>query len=309
MKMSSNWLITTHIFTIYYHIHTYRNCLYPPSGRSLSFRTQHGIRKLKKTGKIDECKPFIYPSGLSSIIMTNVTQRRVQQLCSCRVKLYAHQKKRTKDYCKRKRQAFVYNAEEEIWHEPYMQSLRREFSDESVLCDSKIELPWKDIALPVAGMKIRPDVTLTSAVDQQIEEVEVHDEADETEKKDSTGVMPLPWKYLLITETLEAVRAPDDPETCDSSVEIPWDDLILDKPMEIQPPREENACESDDVEIPWERILVPHNIVIESDKKKKHPSSGQPPRTRGDTACVLCGTNPCCTKSHVYNATVISTCI
>ncbi|XP_032687166.1 uncharacterized protein LOC116851645 [Odontomachus brunneus] len=242
--------------------------------------------------------------------MTSVAQRRLQQLCFCRVKLYAHQKKKTKDHCKRKRQAFVYNAEEEIWHEPYMQSLRREFSDESVLCDSKIELPWKDIALPVAGMRIRPDVTLTSVADREVEEADVHDETGKIEKKVSTGTMPLPWQDLLITETLEIARAPDDPETCDSSVEIPWGDLILEKPMEIQPLRQEKACAPDDVEIPWERILVPRNIVIEPDKKKKkHPSSGQPPRARVDTACILCGTNPCCARTHVYDTTVVSACM
>ncbi|XP_011147756.3 uncharacterized protein LOC105188150 [Harpegnathos saltator] len=231
--------------------------------------------------------------------MTTSMTQRVQQLCSCRIKLYAHQKKRTKDLCKRKRQAFVYNAEEEIWHEPYMQSLRREFSDESILCDSKIELPWRDIALPVAGMRIRPEVTLTA--ERKAEEAEdVDDEAGEVERKDSTGPMPLPWQELLISETLEVARVPGDLESCDCSVEIPWGDLILEKPMEIQPPREEKeACAPDDVEIPWDEILVPRNIVIEPEKKTKHPSSEQPPRAR-----VLCCTSPRCARTRVNNATV-----
>lgn len=198
----------------------------------------------------------------------------------------------------------MHNAEDEVWHEPYMHSLRREFSDESVLCDSKIELPWRDIVLPMTGMKIRPDVTLAS--DREAEE-EADDETGEIEKKESTGVMPLPWQDLLITETLEV--APDDPEMCDSSVEIPWSDLILEKPMEIRPPKEKKTCAPDDVEIPWDAILVPRNIVIEPDKKKKHPSSRQPPRTRPDAVCVLCGTNPRCAGPRVNPATIVPACM
>ncbi|XP_014477900.1 PREDICTED: uncharacterized protein LOC106746161 [Dinoponera quadriceps] len=237
-------------------------------------------------------------------------QRRFQQ-CSCRVKLYAHQKNRKKEHSKRKRQAFVYNTEEEIWHEPYMHSLRREFSDESVLCDSKIELPWRDIALPVAGMKIRPDVGATA--DRESEEAEEadidDDEAGVIEQEASTGTMKLPWRDLLITETMKVARVTDDPEICDSSVEIPWSDLLLEKPMKIRPPRKE-VCAPDDVEIPWDKILVPRNIVIESDKKKKHPSSEQPPRVRvDDTPCVLCSANPCCATANVNKTTFLSTCM
>ncbi|KMQ94119.1 hypothetical protein RF55_5741 [Lasius niger] len=231
---------------------------------------------------------------------------RFQQLCSCRVKLYAHQKKKTKDHCKRKRQVFVYNPEEEIWHEPYMQTLRREFSDESVVCDSKIELPWRDIALPVSGMRIRPDVTLTADREEEAPEAEV--EAVETEKRDSTGVMTLPWQDLLITETLRSTL--DDPEACDSSVEIPWGDLALERPMVIRPPREDMTCApGDDVEIPWDEILVPRNIVIEPEKRRKHPSSGQPPRTRADVICASCGANPCCAKTRAGTSTWINTCM
>ncbi|XP_070167186.1 uncharacterized protein [Polyergus mexicanus] len=239
--------------------------------------------------------------------MPNVTQySKLQQPCSCRVKVYAHQKKKTKDRCKRKRQVFVYNPEEEIWHEPYMHTLRREFSDESVLCDSKIELPWRDIALPVTGMRIRPDVTLTRVADREADEVEVI-KPTETEKMDSTGTMALPWQDLLITETPQSTLV--DPEACDSSVEIPWGDLALERPMVIRPPKEDRTCAPDDVEIPWDEILVPRNIVIEPEKKRKHPSSGQPPRMRAGVICASCGAHPCCAKTRAGTSTWTTTCM
>ncbi|KYQ58091.1 hypothetical protein ALC60_03143 [Trachymyrmex zeteki] len=205
---------------------------------------------------------------------------RLQQLCACRNKIYAHQKKKPRDHCKRKRQAFVYNPEEEIWHEPYMQSLRREFSDESVLCDSKIELPWRDIALRSA-MRIRPDATAVE-VDQEMDETETR--TVDNEKRESTGAITLPWQDLLITEILRSTL--DEPELCDSSVEIPWADLALEKPVEIRPSREERTCVTDDVEIPWNEILMPRNIVIRSERKRRHPSSKRPPRPRVDTTCI-----------------------
>ncbi|KAL6439650.1 hypothetical protein ACFW04_004025 [Cataglyphis niger] len=222
---------------------------------------------------------------------------KLQQLCSCRVKVYAHQKKKLKDNCKRKRQLFVYNPEEEIWHEPYMQTLRREFSDESVLCDSKIELPWRDIALPVTGMRIRPEVTLIPIADQEAEEAEIKSIATEKkESKDST--MALPWQDLLITEPLQTAAVVPEAEACDSSVEIPWDDLALEKPIRIRPLKKIKTCAPDDVEIPWDEILVPQNIIIEPEKKRKHPSSRQPPRTRANMTgvnaiCPSCK-HPCC---------------
>lgn len=199
----------------------------------------------------------------------------------------------------------MYNPEEEIWHEPYMQTIRREFSDESVPCDSKIELPWRDIALPTAGMKIRPDTTVPTA-DRETDETEV--KADAIEKQESTDTMTLPWKDLLITETLRSSL--DTTKTCDSSVEIPWNDLVLEKPIEIRPPREERDCAPDDVEIPWDEILVPRNIVIETEKRRRHPSSGQPPRSRIDATCASCGTYPCCAKTRTkIKATYITTCM
>lgn len=229
---------------------------------------------------------------------------KLQQLCSCRVKVYAHQRKKLKDNCKRKRQLFVYNPEEEIWHEPYMQTLRREFSDESVLCDSKIELPWRDIALPVTGMRIRPDVTdvLIPVTVQEVEEVGIKRvEAEKRDAKDCT--MVLPWQDLLITETLPttAVIADAEAEACDSSVEIPWDDLALEKPIHIRPLRKVRDCAPDDVEIPWDEILVPQNIIIEPEKKRKHPSSGQPPRTRTNMTANMTAVN-CASCKHPFCA-------
>lgn len=212
---------------------------------------------------------------------------RLQQLCTCRIKVYVHEKKRIKDPCKRKRQVFVYNPEEEIWHEPYMQTLRREFSDESVQCDSKIELPWRDIALPTVGMRIRPNMTSTAETDEA--ETKMNGE-----KRKSTGAMTLPWQDLIIAKTLQSTL--DEPATCDSLVEIPWADLALEKPMTIGPPREEQTCETDDVEIPWDEILVPRNIVIKSERKRRHPSSDRPPRPRVDATCVSCGAPTCCAK-------------
>ncbi|XP_011879555.1 PREDICTED: uncharacterized protein LOC105568466 [Vollenhovia emeryi] len=217
----------------------------------------------------------------------------LQQLCTCRVKVYVHRRKRTKDRCRKKRQAFVYNPEEEIWHEPYMQALRREFSDESMLCDSKIELPWRDIALPTAGMRIRSELSAATAV-READEAETETVGGESQRRESSGAMVLPWKDLLIAETQWS--APDDPSACDSALEIPWADLVLEKPMAIGPPREERTCATDDVEIPWDEILVPRNIVIEPERKRRHPSSDRPPRPRLDAPCLACGTPTCCAR-------------
>jgi len=233
--------------------------------------------------------------------------------CMCRLRMLALQRKLARERCKRKRQTFVYNPEEEIYHEPYMQSLRREFSDETLLCDSKIELPWRDIALPTTGMRIRPDLMLPVVVDAEVE-VEMEALEDEEKDEEDEGVK-LPWKDLLITETLPKREEAD---VCDSSVEIPWSDLALEKPMTIQPPPKEIPCIPDDVEIPWEEILVPRNIIIESDKWKTHPSSKRSPHIREEptpemeqvrpvyTGCNVklcckpcCG--PCCGKSRTAN--------
>ncbi|XP_076753491.1 uncharacterized protein LOC143424963 [Xylocopa sonorina] len=200
-------------------------------------------------------------------------------VCPCMSKKLYRQKRR-KDQCKRKRQTFVYNPEEEMWHEPYLKELRKEFSDVSILCDSKIELPWKDIALPAAGMKIRQEVSLTPLHDPAAETDDKDAEKELTEKE-SLGTMLLPWKDLIITETVPSTQT--HPDSCDSTLEIPWSDLVLEKPIDIQPVQEE-ACVTDDVEIPWNDILIPRNIVIES-QKKKHPSSKYPPRSGKDAKC------------------------
>lgn len=181
----------------------------------------------------------------------------------------------------------MFNSEEEMYHEPYMRNLKKEFSDVSILCDSKIELPWKDIALPAAGMRIRQDLSLTPLNGQD------EDAGDETGKEpteeESLGKMALPWKDLIITEVVQSKQA--DPESCDSTLEIPWNDLVLERPIEIRVPSEE-ACDTDDVEIPWNDILIPRNIVIESPRKKKHPSSKYPPRASAGAGCDKC--KRCC---------------
>lgn len=175
-----------------------------------------------------------------------------------------------------------------MWHEPYLRDLRKEFSDVSILCDSKIELPWKDIALPSAGMKIRQEVSLTPLQGRNGDEND-RDAEKEPEEKESLGHMNLPWKDLIITETVPSTQ--DDPASCDSQLEIPWSDLVLEKPMDIQPVHEEE-CVTDDVEIPWNDILIPKNLVIES-QKKKHPSSKYPPRSMAGAK----GVRGCCCVS------------
>lgn len=234
--------------------------------------------------------------------MPNVAQHiRLQQLCSCRVKFNLHQKKKkTKEFCKRKRQVFVYNPEEEILYEPYMRTLRHEFSDESVSCDSKIELSGKDFALPT-GMTIRPDVTSTAEREAEVK-AKVKSLPVEAEKG-----MTLPWKDLVITETLQSTL--EDPEACDSSVEIPWGDLALERPMVIRPPREDETCVPDDVEIPWDEIRVSQNIVIKPEKRRKHPSSGQPPCTRADLICISCDAHPSSEKTRPGTSNWTATCM
>jgi len=221
--------------------------------------------------------------------------------------MLALQRKLARERVKRKRQTFVYNPEEEIYHEPYMQSLRREFSDESITCDSKIELPWRDIALPTTGMRIRPDLMLPSVVDSEAE-VQLEPLEDEEKEEEVDEGVKLPWKDLLITETLRT-KKDEEADVCDSTVEIPWSDLALEKPIMIAPPPEETPCTPDDVEIPWDAILMPRNIIIESDKWKRHPSSKRSPRVKEEEragcnvklCCRPCCA-PCCGKSRTANA-------
>ncbi|XP_076173323.1 uncharacterized protein LOC143149639 [Ptiloglossa arizonensis] len=198
--------------------------------------------------------------------------------CYCVRQKFQRQRQRKKEQGKRKRQTLVYNPEEETYHEPYMRDLRKELSNVSILCDSKIEMPWRDIALPAAGMRIRQEVSLTPLSDRQ-GQADDEDVGIEPTKEESPGTMALPWNFLVITETVQSKLA--DVESCDSTLEIPWNDLVLEKPIEIRAPSEE-ACATDDVEIPWNDILIPRNIIIESQKKKKHPSSKYPPRPPSD---------------------------
>lgn len=211
-------------------------------------------------------------------------------LCTCRGTEYVHRRDRTRrpDQCKRKRQVLVYNPEEEIWHEPYMQTLRREFSDESVECDSKIELPWSDIALPSVGMKIRSQMAPAAG---RGTDGEAATRGVKGEKRESTSTMELPWQELIIAKIPRRAQV-EEPDICDSSVEIPWADLALEKT--VIRPTEEQACASEDVEIPWDEILVPRNIVIKPQRKRRHPSSDRPPRpVRVNVACISC---VCCAK-------------
>lgn len=104
--------------------------------------------------------------------------------------------------------------------------------------------------------------------------------------------MVLPWQDLLISETIESNQ---NNLACDSTLEIPWNDLTLDKPININPPLETESCSIEDVEIPWGDILIPKNISIEIQKKKKHPSSMNPPRNTTNCLrqCVSSYDSPC----------------
>ncbi|KAL2715190.1 hypothetical protein V1478_014888 [Vespula squamosa] len=210
--------------------------------------------------------------------MEKATATRVKKFgCECWKNKIPIPKKKQRDRCKRKRQTLVFNvnADDEIWHEPYMQRLQKEFSDVSILCDSKIELPWKDIALPTVVRKIR---TADNSVDHGKENAENGGEVDldETERKESNGFMMLPWHKLLITNVVTPSKV-SIPACCDSTVEIPWEDLALDKPVNIRvpPTDEKDSCVPDDLEIPWQDILVPQNIVIEVPKKNCTSMNGK----------------------------------
>ncbi|KOC61887.1 hypothetical protein WH47_05420 [Habropoda laboriosa] len=140
-------------------------------------------------------------------------------------------------------------------------------------------------------MKIRQEVSLTPLKNR--DENGEEDAEKEPAETESLGTMLLPWKDLIITETVASKDL--HPDSCDSTLEIPWNDLTLEKPVEIRPVQEE-ACVTDDVEIPWDDILIPRNIVIES-QKKKHPSSKYPPRSlRGKGAKCCCVSVGCRTK-------------
>lgn len=219
--------------------------------------------------------------------------------CSCRRKKV---KEKLNKLGKRKRQTLVHNPDEEVWHEPYMHCLRKEFSQVSIPCDSKIELPWKDIALPAIAMKIRANVAANKEMSDVKDPVAFEGEGDKdvksVEPKESSGKMSLPWKDLLVMETVAPQQnLGGNGAPCNSTLEIPWDDLSLEKPVDIRPIPEEEPCDDDDVEIPWDDILLPSNIVIETRKKKKHPSSRTAATRYSHTASPSCCTKSCCAKT------------
>ncbi|XP_043266775.1 uncharacterized protein [Venturia canescens] len=179
--------------------------------------------------------------------------------------------KRNKKY-RIKRQYLVYEPEEEIWHEPYMQSLKNQFSPTSVQCDSNIEFPWQDIAVMVVDDKKTRD-------SKKCDESGLLDgEASKLRKAGSTGLMKLPWEDLVIGEGISNVRDRKINEiaTCDSSLEIPWSDLILEGTLKIESSSEVESCRGNQFEVPWDAILVPKNLIIEPLATKKHPSSKIP---------------------------------
>lgn len=188
---------------------------------------------------------------------------------------------RVREKCNKKRQTLVHKPEEEVWHEPYMSTLSHEYSDASLKCDSKVELPWKDIALPLNSVKIRRLVEIPAEDDQNPRVIDnnnnndiSNEDGNVAEKKESSGRMELPWNDLLIDDVVvEIKKSPELLAVCDSSLEIPWDKIALESPIRINPLPEPEKCIKEDIEIPWDDIMLPSNIIIKS-KRRKHPSSG-----------------------------------
>ncbi|XP_011312804.1 uncharacterized protein [Fopius arisanus] len=199
---------------------------------------------------------------------------------------------RKREKCKRKRQNLVWSPEEEVWHEPYMVCLHKQFSDPSIRCDSTLELPWKDIALPLSGMRIRPEVRMSLTADDDAKDTE---EVEELEKKESTGRMELPWHNLLVADMTPQMSP--DVGGCDSTVEIPWGQLTFEEPPQIKPPPVERTCSGDDIEVPWNDIMVPQNIII-AGKTRKHPSNLIKRRPGGSDKCQPCNR---CSKEQKSN--------
>ncbi|XP_057325510.1 uncharacterized protein LOC130667721 isoform X2 [Microplitis mediator] len=184
---------------------------------------------------------------------------------------------RVHDKCNKKRQTLVHKPEEEVWYEPYMSNLQQEYSDASLKCDSKVELPWKDIALPRDSLKIRPQVEIPAHDNQNLRMMGDNDndsDKDQSlEKKESSGKMELPWNDLLVDNVIVEIRkSPELLAICDSTLEIPWDKIVLETPGRINPLPKAEKCIKEDIEIPWDDIMLPSNIIIKS-KRRKHPSS------------------------------------
>lgn len=183
--------------------------------------------------------------------------------------------KRNKKY-RTKRQYLVYEPEEEIWHEPYMEPLKNQFSPTSVQCDSKIEFPWQDIAVMVDDKATRE----SEECDDESESILADGKVPRPKTTESTEFMKLPWKDLVIGDVLSSVQQRKDNEIamCDSSLEIPWNDLTLDGTLKVEPSPEVELCSGNHFEVPWDAILVPKNVIIEPLTTKKHPSSSAPSR-------------------------------
>lgn len=192
----------------------------------------------------------------------------------------------------RKRQTLVFNPEEETWAEPYMLKLVKEFSEGTLVCDSKIELPWKEIALKSKEIKIRRDIA--SKLKSTSLETEIELQVTDLEEKVSNDNVALPWRQLVISGVVQQKNNSTlGLEQCDSKLEMPWDILVFDSPVKINPtPDEMVSCKKEDVEIPWNDLMIPQNLVIEAKKIIEHPSNRHPPRSattgkhRGCPPCI-----------------------
>lgn len=232
------------------------------------------------------------------------SKKRDQNDCNCeraREKSKRSSKKSsTKGKPSRKRQTLVFNPDEETYAEPYMKPLGEEFSRTTLICDSKIELPWREISLKANEIKIRKNIieANTGELDANLENEKEGDSIDrggDLEGKESNGQMVLPWKLLVISGVVKQQNISTlGLGQCDSKLEIPWDILCFDSPVKINPTPEVESCnnENDDVEIPWNDLMIPQNLVIEAKKIIEHPSNKHPPRSamsakrRGCSACI-----------------------
>ncbi|XP_043465447.1 uncharacterized protein LOC122500543 [Leptopilina heterotoma] len=232
------------------------------------------------------------------------SKKRDQEGCNCeraREKSKRSSKKSsTKGKPSRKRQTLVFNPDEETYAEPYMKSLGEEFSRTTLVCDSKIELPWREISIKTNEIKIRKTIEgnngeLETNLENENKEGESTNREEDLEEKKSNGQMVLPWKLLVISGVVQ----PQNISTlglgqCDSKLEIPWDILCFDSPVKINPTPEVESCnnEIDDVQIPWNDLMIPQNLVIEAKKIIEHPSNKHPPRSalsakrRGCSPCI-----------------------
>ncbi|XP_051161220.1 uncharacterized protein LOC127281538 [Leptopilina boulardi] len=231
------------------------------------------------------------------------SKKKENENCNCE-KARAKSSKRsskkssTNGKSNRKRQTLVFNPDEETYAEPYMHSLNEEFSKITLICDSKIELPWKEIALKSKEIKIRNEIgkkfkSTNSETELELKENEKNNQLVE---KESNNKMSLPWKMLIISDDIG--RQENNITTlglnqCDSKLEIPWDILVFNSSVKINStPFVEEECIEKDVEIPWNDLMIPHNLIIEAKKIIQHPSNKHSPRStmagkrRGCSPCI-----------------------